>query len=43
MIEVAVTSLLSALSREDADEVVARGGVPEEALAARADEAPEPS
>lgn len=36
MIEVAITSLVSALEEEQVAEVVARGGVPEAALAARA-------
>ena len=36
MIEVAVTSLLSALESDQVDEVVARGSVPESALQARA-------
>jgi uncharacterized protein YqhQ len=36
MIEVAVTSLVSALEQHQVDEVIARGGVPEVALAARA-------
>ena len=36
MIEVAVTSLLSALNDEQVDEVIARGSVPETAVAARA-------
>lgn len=36
MIEVAVTSLISALDAERADEVIARGSVPESALRARA-------
>ena len=36
MIEVAVASLVSALEPEQVEEVVARGGVSEAALAARA-------
>ena len=36
MIEVAVASLVSALEPDQVDEIVARGGVPEAALAARA-------